>query len=169
MNKTKGDEKIRRTVLGALMCAIVVITTMFLAIPIPNITGAYVNMGDAAVYVCAFVLGGPLGAVVAAIGSALADMFLGSFIYAPATFVIKGLMALCAGVLMSRWPKFKLGALLVAGLIMPLGYFLYEWALLGSMAAAAAGLLFNLIQYAGGVTIGIFAISAVGIVGRQKV
>ena len=151
-------------VLASLLTAIVVITTMFLAIPIPNITGAYINAGDAAVYMCAFLLGGPLGAIAAALGSALADIFLGSIIYAPATFIIKGLMALIAALLFPRFKARKLPALLIAGLIMPAGYFIYEWILLNSVAAAAAGIVFNFIQYAGGVLLGFLSIKAVSLI-----
>ena len=69
------NEKTKQLVLAGLMTAITVVMTMFVAIPVPNVTGAFVNCGDAAVYTSAFLLGGPVGAVAAGIGSALADLF----------------------------------------------------------------------------------------------
>ena len=163
-----SDKKIRRIVLASMMTAIIIVATMFLMIPIPNLSGAYINAGDAAVYAAAYVLGGPLGALCAAVGSALADILLGSVIYAPATFVIKGGMGLLAGALCSRISKKKsFLAPVAAGLIMPLGYFLYECFLVGS-AAALIGLPFNLIQYAGGVLLGAGAIKAIAAVQERK-
>ena len=166
--KTNISDKTVRLVTAALMCAIVVITTMFvpITIPVPLLKGAYLNAGDAAVFVTAFVLGGPLGACVAAVGSALADVFLGSFLYAPATFVIKGLMALAAGAMMKKH-RFILPAILISGLIMPAGYFLYEWALLGDVRLALAGAPFNLAQFGVCAAIGYFAIRAVALI-RKK-
>lgn len=164
-NSNVSDRTVK-LVTAALMCAIVVITTMFITFPIPVMKGAYVNAGDAAVFVSAFILGGPIGACVAAVGSALADIFLGSMIYAPATFVIKGLMALAAGAMMKK-KGFMLPAILIAGLIMPAGYFLYEWALLGSAGAALAGVPFNLAQYGACAAIGYFVIKAVALIKKK--
>ena len=96
------DEKIKRLTLAGLMCAVVVITTMFAAVPIPGVQGAYANAGDAAVYASAYLLGWPWGVMVAAVGSGLADLLLGSALYAPATLVIKGLMALIAAKLLKK-------------------------------------------------------------------
>ena len=159
-----GDQTVK-LVTTALMCAIVVITTMFvpITIPVPLLRGAYLNAGDAAVFVAAYVLGGPVGAAAAGIGSALADVFLGSYIYAPATLVIKGVMALIAGTLMKKWNK-PLFAIILSGLIMPAGYFLYEWALLGDFRLALAGVPFNLAQYAVCAVIGFFAVKAVALI-----
>ena len=90
------QDKIKTLTWAGLMCAIVVVTTMFAAIPIPGVQGAYANAGDAAVYASAHLLGWPWGVAAAAIGSMLADLLLGSALYAPATFIIKGVMALLA-------------------------------------------------------------------------
>ncbi|NCB31324.1 MAG: hypothetical protein EOM66_07950, partial [Clostridia bacterium] len=125
----KTDEKVRLTVRIAMLCALVTVVTISMVIPIPNMTGAYVNVGDAIVYTCAYMLGGGWGALAAGIGSAAADLILGSALYAPATLVIKGLMALVAGKLMARGTgsfKSRLLAVALGGLVMPLGYFLYE-------------------------------------------
>lgn len=77
--------------LAALSCA----ATLTVAVPTP--TGGYVNPGDAVVLLGAYVLGGGWGAAAGALGPALADLLGGYGIYAPATLVIKGLMALAAG------------------------------------------------------------------------
>ncbi len=148
-----------RIVLAGLLAACILLLTIVVAVPIPNMAGAYVNLGDTGVYLAAFLLGGPWGALCAAVGSALADILLGSVLYAGPTFVIKGLMALIAGTLLKKWSGGKRAlALLCAGIIMPLGYFLFETCLYGA-AAALAGLPANCIQYAVGVVLGLSVVA----------
>lgn len=166
----KTDDKVNLIVRIAMLCALTAVVTIVLVIPIPNLAGAYINAGDAIVYTCAFILGGGWGALAAGIGSAAADLLLGSALYAPATLLIKGLMALIAGRVMARGAGTflnRLLALALGGLVMPLGYFLYECILYGG-AAALAGLPFNLIQYAGGLALGLCFIQAVDKVLNRK-
>ena len=59
----------------------------------PSPLKGYVNLGDGIVLLSAWVLPLPYGIVAAGLGSALADLFSGYTVYAPATFVIKALMA----------------------------------------------------------------------------
>lgn len=161
------NRKTKRLILGALMTAVTVVMTMFVAIPIPNATGAFVNFGDAAVYVAVYILGGALCAVAAGVGSALADLFLGSALYAPATLVIKALMAMCVSAIGKKLSGSKRAfALFIGGLIMPVGYALFEAILYGAPAAIAA-LPFNLIQYAGGAVIGCVIIKALDVVHKK--
>ena len=146
------DEKIKRLTLAGLMCAIVVITTMFAAVPIPGVQGAYANAGDAAVYASAYLLGWPWGVAVAAVGSGLADILLGSALYAPATLVIKGLMAFIAAKLLKKGGM-RVPWLLVSGLVMAAGYFAYECMLYGA-SVAMLSIPANLIQAVLGAVLG---------------
>ncbi|MBQ3131656.1 MAG: ECF transporter S component [Clostridia bacterium] len=146
------DEKIKRLTLAGLMCAIVVITTMFAAVPIPGVQGAYANAGDAAVYAAAYLLGWPWGVAVAAVGSGLADILLGSALYAPATLVIKGLMAFIAAKLLKKGGM-RVPWLLVSGLVMAAGYFAYECMLYGA-SVAMLSIPANLIQAVLGAVLG---------------
>lgn len=151
------QKPVNRLALAGLLAAVVVILTFaHIPIPIPAMPGAYINLGDVGVYLCAYLLTAPWGALTAAIGSGLADILLGSAIYAGPTFVIKGCMALVASLLISRWKK-PLPAVIVAGLLMPAGYFLFETCLYGA-ATAALSIPFNGIQYAAGVVLGFAAI-----------
>ncbi len=148
------SNKIHRLVLCGLLAACILVLTIVLAVPIPNMTGAYVNLGDAGVYLAAAVLGGPWGALSAAVGSALADVMLGSALYAIPTFLIKGLMAFFAGLLLKRFSAGKrLIALAIAGSVMPVGYFLFETALYGA-GPALIGVPANLVQYGVGILLG---------------
>jgi len=151
MQKAKKTDLIR-LVSSGLWAAIVTVATIVIAIPTP--TRGYVNLGDCFVDLGALILGGPWGAAAAAVGSAIADLAAGYSIYAPASFIIKGLMALVSfGVFKALSGKKSapvLGAL-AAELVMLAGYFFFESAIYGSFAAAAPGLLPNAFQGAAGV------------------
>ena len=89
-------EKITRLLsLTAVLAAFCCVATLVLVIPSP--TGGYMNLGDTIVLLSCYLLGPAYGAASAAFGSALADLLAGYASYVPATFVIKGLMALLAG------------------------------------------------------------------------
>ncbi len=154
-----SDVMVKRITVYALMLAIITLLTLFVSIPLPvGSGGAYLNAGDAAVYAGAYLLGGWGGALVAAVGSALADILHGSVLYAPATFLIKGAMALICGVLYARLSKrCRFLSAVIAGLVMPMGYFVYEICLFGSVVALY-GLWTNAIQYLFGVVMGIIII-----------
>ncbi|MCR5808275.1 MAG: ECF transporter S component [Clostridiales bacterium] len=142
-----NEEKIGNLAKHGIFIAVIAMLTLFASIPLPaGSGGAYLNAGDAAIYVASYVLGPVGGMITAAIGSAAADMLHGSMIYAPATFIIKGLMGLCAGFLYKR---IRHGAPLAAGMIMPAGYFAFEFVLFRE--SALFGLWTNAIQYAFGV------------------
>lgn len=147
------NKPLNKLVIGGLLAALILLLTIVVAIPIPQMAGAYVNLGDIGVYLAAYLLGGPWGALCAAVGSSLADVLLGSMLYAGPTFLIKGLMALCAGVLLKRLTGKRFVALLIGGIIMPLGYFLFESVLYGA-DVALLGVPANLAQYAVGVGVG---------------
>lgn len=152
-----SNQKIKRIVWAGLFIALTTVATL-VTIPMP-MTNGYVNAGDALVILGAFLLGPGWGALAAGLGAALADVFLGFFIYAPATLVIKGLMALVAGVLISRAKKKRklvpaiFGAVL-AEIIMVGGYFLYEWILYG-FGGAVGSLVGNGTQAVFGAAAGI--------------
>lgn len=84
----------KKIVMSALLAALVCVATMLIRLPSP--LGGYINLGDAVVLVCAFLLPKGYMFMAAAVGSALADVFSGYIAYAPATFIIKGLMTIIA-------------------------------------------------------------------------
>lgn len=138
-----------RLVKAGLLCALISVLTIFVQIPIPGVAGAYINGGDAGVYLAAYLLGGPWAAAVAGIGSAIADMALGSMVYAPATLVIKAAMAYLAARIYGRGGHAsRIFAPLAGGLTIIAGYFLYETILFGANVAVIS-IPFNLIQAGG--------------------
>jgi uncharacterized membrane protein len=89
----------------------------------------------------------------------MADLLTGYAIYAPATLVIKGAVALAAAwllILLRRKPAAQLLPCVISGvlaeLIMVGGYFLYTWLVIGnSVAAVIATLPADAVQATSGV------------------
>lgn len=148
------NEKLQLFVRSAMFAAIVCIATMVIRIPIAA-TGGYVNIGDTAVLLSAWILGNPYGAAAAALGSALADILSGYVIYAPATAIIKFAMAwlgfvVCRAMTDKNVHRFAvyLVSSIVAELIMIAGYFLFESTFMGYGMGAVAAIPGNAIQAA---------------------
>ena len=152
-------QHLEKAVLCALFAALCCLATVVIQVPAPLV--GYLNLGDCVVLTGAFLLGPLYGALAAGIGSALADLLSGFVQYVPATFVIKGLVALVAGVLFAllrrhlRVPAFlsRLFAGLLGESVMVLGYFTYEAWLLGYGAAALSGMPLNVVQAALGIVV----------------
>ena len=146
------DSKIRKLVLAALMAALCTIMTMVIQVPSPM--QGYVNLGDCAVLMSAWVLGPLYGGAAAGIGSALADLLSGYAHYVPGTFAIKLVMAVAAALIFRAATKKGLSASsvllgqivggVVAEVIMVLGYFAYASLWLGKGLAAAASIPGNI-------------------------
>ncbi|MBQ4066021.1 MAG: ECF transporter S component [Clostridia bacterium] len=145
---------LKRLVTASLFCALICVATAALPIPLGN--GGYANLGDTLIAACAFFVGPLWGFFAAGLGSALADLILGYGIYAPATFVIKGLMATVYILIFRRFSKTKaavpmaLVASVAAEAVMVGGYFVLE-CILYSPAGALPNITGNLIQAAVGI------------------
>ena len=101
------NETIRKLVLSAMFAALCCVATMI--VQIPTVAG-YTNLGECMCLLAGLVLGPWYGFFAAGIGSGLADLLAGYAHYVPGTFLIKGLVALIAalllrplGVLLAVW------------------------------------------------------------------
>ena len=108
------------------------------------------NLGDCFVLLAGWVLGPVYGFLAAGIGSMLADIFTSYAHYAPASFLIKGLMAVVCALLMRILPQIPRIARLIgavaAEVLMVGGYFGYACLLLGKGLAALSSVPGNLMQ-----------------------
>ena len=145
-----NSKKIKTMTLAALLAAFACVATMLIQVPTP--TKGYVNLGDCIVNISAWLLGPVYGAAAAGIGSAMADVISGYIVYAPATLIIKGLMA-AASFFVYRAVSKKVSsvfsrvvAAVTAELIMVAGYGIFEAIMYGSVATALLGVGGNLIQ-----------------------
>lgn len=152
------NSKLKKIVMAALFAAFACVATMSIRIPTPG-TGGYIHPGDAIVILSGVILGPVWGLLAAGIGSAMADLIGGYFIYVPITFVIKGVVAFAAGVLYQKVGKTSQSSYIavilggVADIVLVAGgYFLCE-IFLYSTAAALASVPANIIQGIGGLVI----------------
>ena len=158
------NERLRKTVTAAVFTALICVLTMFPQIYMP-VTRGYVNLGDCLVLAAAWLLGANYGGIAAALGSALADIITGYVHYAPATFIIKGLMAVAAALIVKAFhDRVTIGRIVgavAAELIMVTGYYLYSWWFItGSAVASAPSIIGNLVQGAVGIIVGIALMTA---------
>ena len=149
---------LKHIVFSALFAALACVATMSIKIPTPG-TGGYIHPGDAIVILSGILLGPLYGALAGGIGSAMADLIGGYFIYVPITFVIKGLIALLCGYTyqsIAKSPRSRYVAVTIGGFIDMIlvagGYFLCESLLYGT-SGALASVPANLIQGVSGLII----------------
>lgn len=169
-------KKLHKLVLAAVFIAFTCVATMIIKFPTP--TFGYIHIGDCMVLLSGVILGPALGALAAGLGSALADLFSGYFIWVPATFLIKALTAGVAGLLFRTVTKrltksyAKTVSLILGGIlgeaIMVFGYFVFEVGLaaFGSGAltreslyagilSSATGIPFNIVQGVTGIVLSV--------------
>lgn len=150
--------KTGKVVMAAMFAALVCITTMIIKIPSP--LKGYVNLGDCMVLAVGWTLSPTYAFLAAGLGSALADLFSGYLIYVPATFVIKGGMALlaCYGASMLQRKTGDRTARVVSGLLaemwMVVAYFVFEGMLYG-FVPSLANIPANAFQGAVGLVLGV--------------
>lgn len=155
------NESTKKIVMTALFSALTCVATLIIKIPSP--LKGYLNLGDCIVLLAGWMLSPVYGFIAAGLGSALADLFSGYVIYAPATFLIKGLMAIIAFFLFRLLCR-KIGNVssrIVSGvcaeIIMILGYFVFEGFLYG-FAPSLVNIPANGLQGIAGIIIGVLLI-----------
>lgn len=144
----------RNLTITALMAAIVFLSTMFFSIPI---LFGYINLGDAAIYLAAFILGPKYGFIAAALGASLADYSLGFTQYILTTILVKGLMAYIAAK-MNNGNKMRVIGCIIGGIIMVLGYYVTEVIIYGSKISPLANIPWNSLQFVVGMIIALILI-----------
>lgn len=137
---------VRKIALITVMAAVVCTLTLVVQIPIPA-TGGYIHLGDLAANFAALAFGPWIGFLIAGGGMAIADL-IGYPIFAPGTFVVHGLQAVVVGYLgRNRKPWSMFAAAGAGGVVVIVGYFVYEWlALQMGMVAAAKEIPVNIVQ-----------------------
>lgn len=157
--------KTKRLVTAALLAALTCVATMVIKVPSP--LKGYLNLGDGVVLLAGWMLSPATGFLAAGLGSALADGLSGYMVYAPATFVIKGLMALTAFYLCKllgrRWADLpsRLLSGVVAEVLMVGGYYVFEGILYG-FAPSLVNIPANGVQGVAGLILGVALIKLLG-------
>lgn len=151
----------QKIVISSMLAALCCVATMIIKIPSP--LKGYLNLGDCVVLLSGWLLSPGYGFAAAGIGSALADIFSGYVIYAPVTFIIKGIMAIvayfCFKVMhnkLGNFPSRVVGALL-AEIVMIFGYFIFEGFMYG-FVPSLVNIPANITQGIAGFIIGLILI-----------
>jgi uncharacterized membrane protein len=142
-------------ILAAVMFVVIVLLTWLVRIDIPHdrtANAGFWTIADACVYVAAVLLGGPLSALCAAVGSLLGDWFAGFSNYMLASFLIKGAMALFTTWYYKRGDGFahSVKTFGIAGGGMIAAYFIVDLLFMGGYYRAAVMLPINILQAAAG-------------------
>ena len=157
-------DRTARLVFSAIMMCLVILATMFVRVPIP-FTQGYVHLGDAMIFLSVLILGWRYAAVVAGVGSFMADILNGYAVWAPWTLGIKAVMAIIMGLFIvqalkkERSRRFLLVAeifgMVLAGIWMSAAYYVAEGAIYGNWATPILGLPWNIGQFTVGMVVAI--------------
>lgn len=146
-------KKTRNLTMTALFGAMVCVATMFIHLPVP-MTGGYVHIGDAFIYLAACMLPMPYAMAAGAIGAGLADALSGYYVYVLPTVVIK---ALIVTPFTDKGDKIislrTVLASIVASIIGIAGYFVADWIIYGNLATALANMFVGTVQPFAGIVI----------------
>lgn len=138
-----SNNKTQKITTTALFMALTCISTMIIKLPTPG-TGGYVHLGDTFVILSGILLGPVYGAIAGGIGSALADLLGGYFVYVPITLIVKALIALGVGIIYHKLTKNLHNVILkcvlcgvYATILVAAGYLFFESFMYGSAALAS--------------------------------
>lgn len=151
----------KQIIVAAVFFAAIILATCLLRFDIPKSSdggpllrhtgkeaNCFISFGDCVIYIAALAVGNPLAIIAAAVGSALADIFVGSAVYAIPSLIIKGAMAYLAERMLKNerdWLSI-IKLCLYCSLIMIGGYFLFDLIIMNDYSVAALCLPTNVLQ-----------------------
>ena len=146
----------------ALLTALVFVSTAFINIKLPILSsGGLVHLGNVMLFTSALLFGKKKGAIAGALGMGLFDLTSGWALWAPFTFVIRGVMGYIIGSI--AYSKNRNGenfiinaiAIVVSGLWMIAGYYITEIILYGNWISPVSSIPGNITQIVVGLVIGL--------------
>lgn len=153
VTKASSHQKVLLMTTTALFAALICITTAYIFhIPF-GMNGGYVHIGDSLIYLAAAVLPMPYAMLAGALGGMFADL-LTAPVWAPATFLIKMLIALP---FTSKKGKFlttrNIIGVFLAAIISFAGYYFAEVIMFGTWGALVPSIIGTLAQSGGSAVI----------------
>ncbi len=162
LNDKRVKFKTKDMVQTALLTALVFVATYFIRIQLPIMaSGGLVHLGNIMLFAIAIVFGKQKGAIAGAVGMALFDLSSGWAVWAPFTFIIRGVMGYMIGTI--AWSKGREGnsfrinlfALILSAIWMIAGYYISEVILYGNWIAPMASIPGNITQLVIGIIVGL--------------
>lgn len=160
--REQSHEKMKNLTLSAMFAAVIMLMILYLFhIPVGS-NGGYIHFGDAFIYLAGCFLPMPYACASAAIGGGLADIMSGSAIWAIPTMIIKPLTVIWFTSKEDKlFNKRNIVAVILAGVVSIVGYYLAQVILTGNWVASLLGIWGNIVQAIGSGII--FLIMAVAI------
>ncbi|MGQ9542535.1 MAG: ECF transporter S component [Candidatus Bathyarchaeia archaeon] len=106
---SRPENPVWKVSICSVFTAIIAVSTVAFTVNIPATRG-YFNIGESAIYLTAILFGRSIGGLSSGLGSMLADLILGYWLYAPATLAIKGLEGYIVGFLAEKEPLREIGS-----------------------------------------------------------
>jgi len=172
--KIYTKDKILKMCVAAMFAALICVATLLIQVPAPN--GGFLNFGDCFILIACWILGPVYGFAAGGIGSMIADLITYP-VYAPGTFVIKGLIAVAASLVAHAFIKKNEKLWLVGHItgavagecVMIAGYFMYDAVFMRlGFAGAWVNMPFNLLQAGFGAVLGVILIQVIAVTGVLK-
>ena len=147
----------------AVSAALVAVFTIAVRIPVPA-TAGYISLCDAAVVFVSYAFGPFTGLIAGGLGSAFADLLGGYPQFALLSFIVHGLEALLAGLLVKKnsqsIPTMIVGAI-ISIIIVCGGYLLLETLFITTFSSALVEVPMNALQSGVGAVIGLLLYAGV--------
>ncbi len=147
----------------AVSAALVAVFTIAVRIPVPA-TAGYISLCDAAVVFVSYAFGPFTGLIAGGLGSAFADLLGGYPQFALLSFIVHGLEALLAGLLVKKnsqsIPTMIVGAI-ISIIIVCGGYLLLETLFITTFSSALVEVPMNALQSGVGAVVGLLLYTAV--------
>ena len=164
MQNTASRSTTKELVITGLSIALVFVATCFINIRLPIGQGGLIHLGNVPLFLVAIIFGKKIGAAAGAVGMGLFDLMGGWTPWAPATFIIVGLMGYTVGWI-AEYKNDMMGyilAIVAACAIKIVGYYIAEALIYGNWIQPVMSIPGNLIQ------IGVAAVVVLPIVGVLK-
>lgn len=149
-------------VLTSMLIALVFVSTLLLNIKLPiTANGGLVHLGTAMLFLASILFGPKKAAIAGAVGMGLFDLYAGWTLWAPFTFVARGLQGYVVGKI--AWSNGRngksipfniIGAILSVPVMLAV-YYLCEGIIYGNWIAPMASIPGNLVQNAVGIIVAI--------------
>jgi len=162
VGNSRSNSKTRDMVLSGILIALVFIATKFINIRLPiAMNGGLIHLGNAMLFMAAIVFGKKKGAIAGAFGMGLFDIVSGWMLWAPFTFIVRGVMGYIIGSI--SWSNSRNGnsvvynliAIVVGGIWMIGGYYVTEIILYGNWISPVTSIPGNIIQIVAGAVLGL--------------
>ena len=161
-NKERSKFSTKDLVETALLTTLVFVATAFINIRLPILSsGGLVHLGNVILFAAAILFGKKKGAIAGAVGMAIFDLSSGWALWAPFTFIVRGIMGYIVGAIAYSNNKngdsflFNVLAVIASGIWMIIGYYITEVILYGNLLAPVASIPGNITQLVVGLVLGL--------------